>query len=253
MKPNIIPTAEPFFFPGGRIGCLLVHGFTGTPKELRWMGEYLSGENYTVLGIRLPGHATRPADMQRARWPDWLAAVEDGWHLLNGTTEQVFVIGLSMGGILSLLFASRCLVAGVVAMSTPYRMPADPRLRFIGLISPFFHWIQKGKPDWRDPEAARVHVDYPAFPTRSIIEVRDMLAVMREALPLVTAPVLLINSRQDLTVSPINCQSIYERLGSSEKSILWVEDSGHVITCDSCRQQVFQATSQFIHQVSREN
>jgi len=37
----IIPTAEPFYFPGNKIGCLLVHGFTGTPKEMRWMGEYL--------------------------------------------------------------------------------------------------------------------------------------------------------------------------------------------------------------------
>ncbi len=67
---QIIPTAEPFFFPGNRTGVLLVHGFTGAPKEMRWMGEYLHGRGYTTLGVRLSGHATRPADMQRACWQD---------------------------------------------------------------------------------------------------------------------------------------------------------------------------------------
>jgi carboxylesterase len=65
--PQIIPTAEPFFFPGNgqntRIGCLVTHGFTGAPKEMRWLGESLNRQGYTVCGIRLTGHATRPEDM----------------------------------------------------------------------------------------------------------------------------------------------------------------------------------------------
>jgi carboxylesterase len=97
----IIPTAEPFFFAGNRVGCLLIHGFSGTPKEMRWMGEYLGNLGYSVLGIRLAGHATQPEDMQRMHWQDWLASVEDGYWLLQGSVDQVFLIGLSMGGILS--------------------------------------------------------------------------------------------------------------------------------------------------------
>ena len=65
---QIIPTAEPFFLPGqpGKPGCLLIHGFTGAPKEMRWMGEYLSREaGFPCLGVRLAGHATQPADMIR--------------------------------------------------------------------------------------------------------------------------------------------------------------------------------------------
>ena len=103
----IIPTAEPFFFPGNQIGCLLVHGFTGSPKEMRWMGEYLGNLGYTVLGVRLAGHATRPEDMMRMQWQDWLASVEDGYFLLKNCVDQVFIIGLSMGGILSLTFSSQ--------------------------------------------------------------------------------------------------------------------------------------------------
>ena len=97
----VIPTAEPFFFRGGPTACLLIHGFTGAPKEMRWMGEYLAGQGYSVLGVRLAGHATKPADLIRTRWQDWLASVEDGYHLLQGDCAQIFVCGLSMGGILS--------------------------------------------------------------------------------------------------------------------------------------------------------
>src|SRR5919198_4315041 len=122
--PQIIPTAEPFFFLGNssKPACLLIHGFTGTPKEMRQMGEFLNGQGYTCLGIRLAGHATDPEDMIRSRWTDWVASVEDGYQLLCGLTDHIFLIGLSMGGILALLASTQLNVKGVIAMSTPSRL-----------------------------------------------------------------------------------------------------------------------------------
>ena len=116
----IVPRGEAFLFPGGPVGCLVVHGFTGAPAEMHWFGEQLAGHGYSVLGVRLFAHATRLEDMRRARPQDWLASVEDGYHLLRGLSESIVVMGLSLGGILALHTASRLPVAGVVAMSTPY-------------------------------------------------------------------------------------------------------------------------------------
>jgi len=106
MPQSIIPTAEPFFFPGGQVGVLLVHGLTGTPKEMRWMGEYLAQKGFSVLGVRLAGHATNPDNLRKFRWQDWLTSVEDGYHLMKDSTQHVVVAGLSMGGALSLIFAA---------------------------------------------------------------------------------------------------------------------------------------------------
>lgn len=250
--PILIPTAEPFFFPGGRTGCLLVHGFTGTPREMRLLGEYLSAEGHTVLGIRLAGHATCSEDMIRSRWRDWLACVEDGYHLLSGVTERLFVMGLSMGGILSLLFASQYPVTGVVAMSTPHHLPKDPRLPFIKLLSLVQRFTPKGPPQWVDMQAYAEHVSYALEPTRAYAEVRDLLVEMRAVLPRVTTPVLLIYSRQDPTVKAEDghAEAIYHALGSQDKKILWIENSGHVITRDQQRLQVFQAAVDFIRRVS---
>jgi carboxylesterase len=245
----IIPTAEPFFIPGNRIGCLLIHGFTGAPKEMHWMGEYLGNLGYSILGVRLAGHATQPEDMARMHWQDWLTSVEDGYCLLKGCADHVYIMGLSMGGILSLLFASQHPVSGVVAMSTPYALPEDRRLPLLRILSGVMPKVDKGPSDWHNPEAAKDHVDYPYFPTRSIIQLRDLLAELRSALPKVQIPVLLIHSRQDAGVAPHNAEQILAALGSSDKRLLWIENSGHVIPREPDRYIAFKAADEFIQRV----
>jgi carboxylesterase len=251
--PFIIPTAEPFFFPGDKTGCLLVHGFTGTPKEMRWLGEDLARRGRTVLAVRLAGHATRPQDMARARWQDWLANLEDGWHILSGCTQRIFIIGLSMGGVLALRFASQYPLAGVAALSAPHHLPEDWRLPHIIALSMVQPRTAKGPPDWHDPEAERVHVSYPAYPTRSLAELRDLLAEMRAKLPQVTAPALLVYSRDDSGVRAEDghAELIHNALGSPQKSLVWIEGSGHVITRDAARQTVFQAVAEFVERVTQ--
>lgn len=246
----ILKGGEPFYYPGSRVGCLLVHGFTGAPNEMLDLGKYLADQGYSVHGVRLSGHGTRVEDMPRAHWQDWLTSVEDGYHLLKRQCDQIVVMGLSMGGILSLTIASRLPVSGVVAMSTPYALPPDWRLRFVRFFSVFVKRINKGEPDWLDPEAAADHVDYPYYPTRSIAELRDLVDEMQTGLPLITAPVLIIHSKTDTSVPPPNAENILAALGSKDKTLVWVERSAHVITRDIARQRVFEVATAFVRKVT---
>ena len=255
---QIIPTAEPFLFLGepSKPACLLVHGFTGTPKEMRWMGEFLNQQGYTCLGIRLTGHATDPEDMIRSNWTDWTASVEDGYHLLRGVSEQIFLVGLSMGGILSLLMSTRLAprVKGVVAMSTPYKLPDDPRLRHVDWIARMIPYMPKsdGGPGsgWFDQEAWKEHISYPQNLVRSIGQLNRLLGEMRAALPLVDVPVLLIHSKDDDYVLPENMDLIYADLANaSDKTRLHVTGSGHVVPRDAAHEQAFQYALEFIQRI----
>ena len=67
---TIMPGAEPFTMKGGATGGLLVHGVTGTPHEMLWLGTQLAADGHTVRGPRLAGHATTPEEMSATRWPD---------------------------------------------------------------------------------------------------------------------------------------------------------------------------------------
>jgi carboxylesterase len=258
--PQIIPTAEPFLFLGeaSKPACLLIHGFTGTPKEMRWLGEFLNQQGYTCLGMRLAGHATDPEDMIRSNWTDWTASVEDGYHILRGITDNIFFVGLSMGGILSLLMSTRLDVRGVVAMSTPYKLPDDPRLRHVDWISKIVAYMPKGSDEpgsgWFDKEAWKDHISYPQNPIRSIGQLNRLLAEMRLALTQIRVPVLLIHSKDDDYVFPDNIELIYADLENApDKTKLHITGSGHVVPRDAARQQVFQATLEFIQRIESLN
>ncbi len=259
---QIIPTAEPFFFLGdfSKPACLLIHGFTGTPKEMRLMGEYLNQQGFTCLGVRLAGHATNPEDMIRSNYTDWIASVEGGYSLLHGVTGNIYFIGLSMGGILALLMSAQPAqrVRGIIAMSTPYKLADDPRLRHIEWISKIVSYMPKSNEEpgmsWFDKEAWKDHVSYPQNPVRSIGELNKLLGEMRAALPQVNVPVLLIHSRDDHYVLPENMEHIYAGLvNASDKTKLYIPGSGHVVTRDAARHQVFESAVEFIRRVESQS
>ncbi len=253
---QIIPTAEPFLFIGepSKPACLLIHGFTGTPKEMRWMGEFLNQQGYTCLGIRLAGHATDPEDMIRCNWTDWTASVEDGYQLLRAVSSNIFLIGLSMGGVLSLLMSTRLDVKGVVAISTPYKLPEDPRLRHVDWIAKMIAFMPKSGEEpgsgWFDKEAWKDHVSYPQNPVRSIGQLNRLLGEMRAALSVVRVPVLQIHSKDDHYVLPENMELIYADLENVlDKTRLYVTGSGHVVPRDAARLQAFQHALEFIERI----
>ena len=222
-----------------------------------WMGDYLHQQGYPCLGVRLTGHATIPEDMIASRWTDWTASVEDAYSILRGLTDNIFFIGLSMGGILSLLMSTQLKVRGVVAMSTPYKLPDDPRLRHIEWISKIVAYMPKSNEEpgsgWFDKEAWKEHISYPQNPVRSIGELNKLLGEMRSALPQVKTPVLLIHSKDDRYVLPENMELIDAALvNASDKTKLYITGSGHVVTRDAARRQVFSAALEFIHRVESE-
>ncbi len=249
----IIPTAEPFFFQGGPTGCLLIHGFTGTPKEMRGLGVYLANQGHTVLGIRLNGHATQPKDMIRTRWRDWLTSVEDGYHLLSSVTKQIFIVGFSLGGNLATLFAAHKPVSGLILMATPHHLPNDPRLPFVKIISLLMPYLKKGQPGWHDMEAYKAHICYPVDPIRSYAEVNTLVKEMQVTLPKISIPTQLIFARQDqvLQASEQHAEKIYAALGSTDKQLVWIEESSHMLLCDHKRELAFQAIAEFIQRESK--
>lgn len=252
----IMKGGQPFFLPGGKTGCLLLHGFTGTPNEMHWMGEYLNGRGFSVLAPRLFGHGTKLADMYRARWQDWAAAAEDGYYLLKGCCEKIVVGGLSMGGSLSLLLGSYLPVLGVIAMSAPYEIHdwmahrLRPILPLLSLV--YKNRAKKGPSGIFDPMADKLHVDYAGYPVRGGYELQGFLAQMRDSLNQLQKPLLLINSKLDDTVTPEDAQAIYETVLSADKQILMLEKGGHNIPRDLARQTAFKAAGDFVQRVTSE-
>lgn len=249
-KARTIPTAEPFFIPGSDVGCLLVHGFTGTPKEMRMLADSLAEEKYTILAPRLAGHATRVEDITHSHWEDWVSSVEDGINLLKGCTRTQIIMGLSMGGVLALIAAARYDMAGVVAFSAPCNLPGDPRAKYLPVLKYFMRKVSKGKPDWRNKEAAKDHKDYPYYPTPAILQLKELIEVMQSELVNVKIPALFVQSRADQSIPAESLDTLFARVSSTDKHKLWVEDSGHVIIREPERELIFSEVKTFVRRIT---
>ena len=249
-KALTIPTAEPFFLPGGRTGCLLIHGFTGTPFEMRMLGASLHQENYTILAPRLAGHATRVEDITRSHWEDWVASVEDGLNLLKGCTDKQVVMGLSMGGVLALIAAARFNPAGVVTFSAPSALPGDPRAKYLPLLKFIIRKVGKGVPDWQNPDAAKDHVDYPYYPTDAIVQLKKLIDIMRSELVNVKVPALFVQSHQDHGIPAESLDTLFNSVSSPDKSTFWVEHSGHVVIREPDRELIFTEVKKFMKRIT---
>jgi carboxylesterase len=236
----------PFFFEGGPTGCLLVHGFSGSPPEMRPMGEFLAGKGLTVLGVRLAGHGTTPEDMARTTWRDWVASAEEGLQELEARCEAVFVAGLSMGGLITLHLAAHYPLAGIVPMAAPAYI-ADWHSRFVPMVQYFWRWVTPNiESDLTDPEAQERCWSYNRLPTRCIVSLRQLLRLVRRELPQIEVPALIMQGRCDHHIPADSAQIIFDRLGSTDKEMTWWSNSGHCITIDSEREAVWARAYDFI-------
>lgn len=239
----ILRGAEPFFLPGGRHGALVIHGFTGSPSEMRLLGEDLNQKGYSVMGPRLSGHGTCAEEMADTAWPHWYSSVEDGFLMLKSLCDKVSVIGLSMGGLLALKLASEYSVCKVVSINTPIYI-ADKRLPLLPIYSLIREFIPKKRGKLNvDPS---YNVCYDRTPLKSLTSLTKLIKQVDGLLASISAPLLVIQSRHEHTVRPESARHIYEGVGSSDKRLVWLERSGHIATLDKEHKQVFSLIHDFL-------
>lgn len=238
--------AEPFFLPGGSTGVLLLHGFTGSPSEMKLYGAHLHRCGYTVLAVRLSGHGTSPQDLERATAADWFDDAVDGYELLRGVCRSIFVAGQSMGALLALWLGTVRPVAGTVALSAPlyihegrdlYKLPPRPEAK--GRFLPKLPKKLPGIP-------ADCRVAYRVMPLLAVHELLSVLQRVRDLLPQVRQPLLVVQSARDHTVEPESAPYLFHHVRSADKRLIWLRQSGHRLTIDRERETVFAATAAFI-------
>ncbi len=240
---------EPFCYEGGPAGCVLLHGFTAAPREMRPLGRHLNDGGVTVHGARIAGHGTQPEDLARTTWRDWVASALDAVRELRVRCSRVFACGLSLGGALSLMLAARRQIDGAVVINTPLR-PYDRRLKYARLLALFLPYTDKGLADLHDPKALADHADYLRIPTRSAAELYSLTRALERDLPRIDIPLLVIQARRDRVVPPDNAQSIFDRVATTEKRLLWLDRGGHIATEDYDKEIVFEETRRFIEEHS---
>jgi carboxylesterase len=249
MAYPVLSGTEPFAFPGGDVGVLLLHGFTGSPQGLRPWGEALRDGGHRVLCPLLPGHGTHWKDLAGARAGEWIQTSEAALNDLAGRCRTVVICSLSFGSALALhLAATRPeQVAGVVTVNASLyhkdrRLVLLPLMKFLVATAP---GVGSDLADSAEKELA-----YERVPLKTFASALAFQRQVRAELPRVRQPLLCYVSRQDHVVDPGCTTYLADHVASSDVQVSWLERSYHVATLDYDRQVIFDGSLAFIRRIA---
>jgi carboxylesterase len=244
-----------FFLPGAGVSALLIHGLTGTPYEMRHLGEQLAARGVRVRGVKVAGHAGLPEELGAVGYDNWYESAVNGLEDLRQYGEPIVVVGLSMGAVLSARLAADQgeSVASLVLLAPAFFLPTSINISLralrgvLGSITERIYLFNPGASDIHDAAARSVHPNCRLMPLSAPMKLLDLSALVRPMLSRITQPALVMHARRDHTC-PMrkNVDYVMKHLGSPEKRAVELEESYHVITVDSEKQRVVDEVGEFV-------
>ena len=233
-----------YFFKGSDIGCLLIHGFTGTPAELRELGERLKAEGYTVCGVKLKGHGTTLEDFEKSTYVDWIASVEAAYKKLKSTCSKIYVIGHSMGGVLTLNLAQNY-TADKLVLLAPALVNRDKNSLFVPFLKYFKKYTEWAPVD-RTEEETKYLLGYRTMPLVCIHELLKLQKVTKAKLNTIDKPILIIHSKKDTVIDEKGIDIIEKNVSSKDVKKVYLNNCSHSITVEGEKETVFREVLDFL-------
>ncbi len=266
-----IPDAS-FFLKGNKNLCLLIHGLTGTPKEMSSIATRLNNTGYSVSAPLLDGHNQSISVLKRKTWQEIYAALKKEFLKYESSYDNIFVAGLSFGALLGILLAHE--FPGRIKAINCY----SPTLFFDGWATPkasillpliymtpikFYLYFKEEYPYGIKNEKLRSRIEsfykqaelfdyskvhlygYPVIPVSCMYQNHLLARYLMPRLKKINVPIQLLQARNDDVTSPKNSNYIYEHICSYDKKIIFLEDSYHIITADQERDKVIEQTILF--------
>jgi carboxylesterase len=228
----------------GAPAVLLLHGAGDTPQTLRYLADALFARGFHVEAPLLPGHGRSLDAFKRTNADDWINAARASYHGLRKRHPWVAIGGLSMGGALAVRLAAEAADLPALCLMAPYlalRPTAELAARgswWWGPIVPVFESSEGFSV--LDPAERAKSLAYGVFTPAALRALRETVERANEALPRVSAPTLMIQSREDNRISPSDAERAFSRIGARDKQLEWLSGAAHIITVDYSRDKVIE-------------
>jgi len=217
--------------------CVLIHGFTGSPKEIEILALHLEKNGVDVITPVLPGHGERldRKEMKRYKRKDWIASAESAVKKTIEQYDEVYLVGFSMGGLISAYLATKYPIKKLVLLSASvYYLNM---MRFIGGLKQNIKTTTQFK---------RYLYKLKNTPLGATIQFRKLVKELVPYLQRLDVPTLIIQGEQDDLVDPRSANYIYEMILSTEKELHFLPKSKHIVCWDTEKDQVIALVDRFL-------
>ncbi|WEG13553.1 alpha/beta fold hydrolase [Pullulanibacillus sp. KACC 23026] len=242
---------EPFTYKGGQRAVLLLHGFTGSSRDVRQLGRFLQKNGYTCHAPIYKGHGVGPHSLLETGPEEWWQSVIEGCRFLreNGYQEMA-IAGLSLGAIFSLKAGLEWPVKGIVSMSA-HVLEREPNAYFQRVLDYARRYKTfEGKSD--DQIADEMwQVENSTMP--SLKELQTLVLDIGRHLESLTVPILILQGKLDEPIYQESADILYKTVSSLKKEIRWFEQSGHLLTIDKEKEEAFEAVVSFLNSLEWES
>jgi carboxylesterase len=239
---QVILGAEPFDFGDGSHAVLFLHGWTSTPRELRFAAQKIAAAGFRCRGILFDGHGRTLRALDGVGFREHLAQAERAFGELALSHDRVSICGLSMGGLAALHLAARRRVSSLVLLA-PFTRPWGstfglPNNFLLGKV-PLRGNIAKEMPGpINDPAGLEGHVAYHAMPAAELMTVVQGARDLKGKEGSITSPALILHSVNDHTSDFQGSLDLIKDLGSDDKTLVAFNRSNHILTLDFDRERV---------------
>ena len=164
-----------------------------------------------------------------------MASVRNGFEIMSAFAERTCIVGFSAGGTLALRFAAEdpAGLAAVASVSAPIKLRNKN-----AMFAPVIHGANKvaawtssssGVMPFRFGETEHPAINYRHMPVSGLVELRRAIDDLKKNLDKVTAPVAILQGKQDPIVDPASAEVIFKKIASQKKWLHWIESERHGI------------------------
>ncbi len=261
-----------FFLPGDKNLCFLIHGLTGTAREMGSIAQSLNRKGFSVACPLMANHNKSISCLKRTSWEEIYRSIREVFLQHRDNYEKIFVAGLSFGALIGILlaeeFPEKVKAVNCFSPTLFFDGWANPKLRILlplTYVTPlkYYFYLKEGYPYGIKNQRLRSRIEsfyaksdlfdygkvhlygYPVIPVSNMYQNYRLAKKVMRLLPRVRTPIQLLQAKEDDVTSPKNSFYIRDHIGSEDKTVVLFENSYHIIIADQERDKVAEKTVAF--------
>lgn len=221
---------------------LMLHGFTGNTSDVRQLGRYLEKHDIPSYSFNYEGHGEAPEKILKSSPYIWYKQVVDTYDELKKQYDRVFVVGLSIGGVLGLRLTLDREVEALATVCSPMSLKTNDEL-----LENFKTYARMFKSRFEQKDEGEIDKEIELLSDESVFEdIRSFIMSVRDDLDEIYVPMFIAQGEKDVVIDQGSAKIIYDTVDSDDKNIIYYKDSGHVLTLDKDKETFFEDYYEFI-------